>query len=74
MISIGCKQRLGCLVRHLQAVVTQINAEIGAKGVLSQECKTLVENYANIILDLLEQRVRDPSAEGEGLCRLEIVL
>jgi len=41
----------------LQAVVAEIDAAIGAKGVLSQECKSLVDNYATIILDLLEQHV-----------------
>ncbi|CAI5527996.1 unnamed protein product [Closterium sp. Naga37s-1] len=41
-----------------QAVIAEINAAIGAKGVLSEACKQLVHDYAVIIIDLLEQKVR----------------
>ncbi|RAL49559.1 hypothetical protein DM860_012992 [Cuscuta australis] len=35
------------------AVITMINHAIGASGVVSQECKVLVENYGQRIVDLL---------------------
>ncbi|CAI5953039.1 unnamed protein product, partial [Closterium sp. NIES-64] len=35
---------------------TEINAAIGAKGVLSEACKQLVHDYAVIIIDMLEQK------------------
>ncbi|CAI9294760.1 unnamed protein product [Lactuca saligna] len=35
------------------AVVTQINQAIGAHGLMSQECKTLVEQYGKSIIDML---------------------
>lgn len=38
---------------QLQAVVTQINHAIGAEGVVSAECKTLVTQYGDMIWDLL---------------------
>ncbi|CAH1422487.1 unnamed protein product [Lactuca virosa] len=34
-------------------VVTQINQAIGAHGLMSQECKTLVEQYGKSIIDML---------------------
>ncbi|XP_012087602.1 aspartic proteinase A1 isoform X2 [Jatropha curcas] len=34
-------------------VITQINHAIGASGVVSQECKTMVEQYGKVILELL---------------------
>ncbi|XP_019170050.1 PREDICTED: aspartic proteinase-like [Ipomoea nil] len=35
------------------AVITMINHAIGASGVVSQECKSVVENYGQRIVDLL---------------------
>ncbi|KAL4555548.1 hypothetical protein LXL04_038170 [Taraxacum kok-saghyz] len=35
------------------AVVTQINEAIGAAGIMSEECKTLVDKYGKTILDML---------------------
>ncbi|CAI7873199.1 unnamed protein product, partial [Closterium sp. NIES-54] len=51
------------------AVIAEINAAIGAKGVLSEACKQLVHDYAVIIIDLLEQKM-DPSlvCHAIGLC------
>lgn len=51
------------------AIVTEINAAIGAKGVISAECKTMVDQYASTIIDLLEQRA-DPEkvCAALGLC------
>lgn len=37
----------------LQTVVTEINHAIGAKGVVSTECKLLVSQYGDVIWDLL---------------------
>ncbi|KAF8391571.1 hypothetical protein HHK36_023877 [Tetracentron sinense] len=34
-------------------IITQINRDIGASGVVSQECKTVVSQYGETILDLL---------------------
>ncbi|XP_043688584.1 aspartic proteinase isoform X3 [Telopea speciosissima] len=41
------------------AIVTEINLAIGAKGVISQQCKTVVSQYGQTILDLLLAQV-DP--------------
>jgi len=40
-------------VLFLKTVVTMINHAIGAAGVISQECKTVVAEYGQTILDLL---------------------
>ncbi|GJP42374.1 hypothetical protein CLOM_g1944 [Closterium sp. NIES-68] len=45
------------LIAGPSAVIAEINAAIGAKGVLSQACKQLVHDYAVIIIDLLEQKL-----------------
>src|ERR1044072_4762930 len=37
----------------LQAVITLINHAIGASGVVSEECKTIVAEYGQTIIDLL---------------------
>lgn len=37
----------------MQAIITEINEKIGATGVVSQECKTVVAQYGQQILDLL---------------------
>jgi phytepsin len=37
----------------MQAIITEINEKIGAAGVVSQECKTVVSQYGQQILDLL---------------------
>ena len=41
------------LIWSLQAVITEINENIGTTGVVSQECKTVVSQYGQQILDLL---------------------
>ncbi|KAJ9551678.1 hypothetical protein OSB04_015723 [Centaurea solstitialis] len=35
------------------AIITQINHAIGAKGVMSQQCKTLVDQYGKTIIEML---------------------
>jgi len=52
-------------------IVAEINAAIGATGVISTQCKQLVTEYAAMILDLLEQRM-DPAqiCNFLGLCSL----
>ena len=37
----------------MQAIITEINEKIGATGVVRQECKTVVSQYGQQILDLL---------------------
>jgi hypothetical protein len=41
------------LIFSIQAIITEINEKIGAAGVVSQECKTVVSQYGQQILDLL---------------------
>ncbi|PWA89419.1 cyprosin [Artemisia annua] len=41
-----------------QAVITQINQAIGAAGVMSQQCKTLVDHYGKTIIELLLTETR----------------
>ena len=51
------------------AVVTQINHAIGAEGVASVECKTLVTQYGDMIWDLLVSGVQpDVVCNQIGLC------
>ena len=49
-----------CLVSYvdMQAIITQINEKIGAAGIVSQECKTVVSQYGEKILDQLLAEVR----------------
>ncbi|XP_048563882.1 aspartic proteinase oryzasin-1-like [Triticum urartu] len=51
------------------AIITQINEKIGAPGVVSQECKAVVSQYGQRILDLLLKEM-DPSkiCSLVGLC------
>ena len=37
----------------MQTVIAQINHAIGAAGVVSQECKAVVEQYGQIIMHML---------------------
>lgn len=41
----------------MQATVTEINHAIGATGVVSEECKIIVSQYGQAILDLLSAEV-----------------
>nr|GLL23013.1 cyprosin-like [Ipomoea trifida] len=51
------------------AVIAQINHEIGASGVISQECKSVVANYGKTILDMLLSEVAPKMICSEiGLC------
>ncbi|GBG70189.1 hypothetical protein CBR_g6320 [Chara braunii] len=51
------------------AVIAEINAAIGASGVISEQCKTLVHQYAPLIIDVLEAEA-DPKevCHNLGLC------
>lgn len=40
-----------------QTVITQINHAIGASGIVSQECKSLVSEYGKTILEMLLAKV-----------------
>ncbi|KAG6406324.1 hypothetical protein SASPL_133924 [Salvia splendens] len=51
------------------AVITQINHAIGAEGVASAECKTLVSQYGDMIWELLVSGVQpDAICSQIGLC------
>lgn len=53
-------------------IVTQLNHAIGAEGVVSTECKTIVSQYGEIIWDLLVSGVRpDQVCSQAGLCYLD---
>ena len=43
----------GCLFVLLKTVITTINHAIGASGVVSQECKAMVQQYGQTIIDFL---------------------
>ncbi|KAI5671412.1 hypothetical protein M9H77_11776 [Catharanthus roseus] len=50
-------------------IITQINHAIGASGVVSQECKTVVAEYGKTILDLLLSKVAPKTVcSSIGLC------
>ncbi|KAK6805151.1 hypothetical protein RDI58_002936 [Solanum bulbocastanum] len=50
-------------------IVTQINHAIGAEGIVSMECKTIVSQYGEMIWDLLVSGVRpDQVCSQAGLC------
>ena len=38
-------------------MITQINHAIGASGIISEECKTMVAQYGKIVLELLVAQV-----------------
>ena len=40
-------------INYLQTIITQINRAIGALGVVSQECKSVITQYGPTIIDLL---------------------
>jgi hypothetical protein len=45
---------------HLQGIVAEINQAIGAKGVVSNQCKMVVQQYGDQIVEmLLAQVIRD---------------
>ncbi|XP_022005132.1 aspartic proteinase A1 isoform X2 [Helianthus annuus] len=57
------------LLCKFQTIVTEINYAIGAEGVLSSECKTLVNEYGDMIWDLLVSGVTPGKVCSQaGLC------
>ena len=42
-----------------QAIIAQVNHAIGASGVVSQECKAVVSQYGETIIDMLLAKVYD---------------
>ena len=40
-----------------QGIVAEINLAIGATGIISGECKLIVDQYADLIIQLLMSRV-----------------
>ncbi|KAF3666589.1 Aspartic proteinase A2 [Capsicum annuum] len=53
-------------------IITQINHAIGASGVVSQECKSVVSEYGKTILALLESKAAPQQICSQiGLCSLD---
>ncbi|XP_051210385.1 phytepsin [Lolium perenne] len=54
------------------AIITEINQKIGAAGVVSQECKTIVSQYGQQILDLLLAETQPKKICAQvGLCTFD---
>ncbi|XP_076884300.1 cyprosin-like [Bidens hawaiensis] len=54
------------------AVITQINQAIGAAGVMSQQCKTLVDQYGRTIIEMLLSEAQPEKVCSEmKLCALD---
>jgi phytepsin len=54
------------------AIITEINEKIGATGVVSQECKTVVSQYGQQILDLLLAETQPGKICSQiGLCTFD---
>ncbi|ONM58455.1 Aspartic proteinase oryzasin-1 [Zea mays] len=54
------------------AIITEINEKIGAAGVVSQECKTVVSQYGQQILDLLLAETQPAKICSQvGLCTFD---
>lgn len=45
------------VISQFQTVITQINHAIGASGIISEECKTMVAQYGKIVLEMLVAQV-----------------
>lgn len=43
---------------HYQEILTEIHSEIGAKGLVSMECKQVISQYGDLMWDLLISGVR----------------
>lgn len=54
-------------------IVTQINHEIGAAGIVNQECKAVVSQYGEMIMDLLLSEAVQPKkiCSQIGLCTFD---
>lgn len=53
-------------------VVAQINHAIGAEGIVSMECKQIVNDYGEMILELLVQQIRPGKICSQlGLCTFD---
>ncbi|KAL5660313.1 hypothetical protein ACJX0J_027438, partial [Zea mays] len=60
------------LICSMQAIITEINEKIGAAGVVSQECKTVVSQYGQQILDLLLAETQPAKICSQvGLCTFD---
>lgn len=46
-------------VHLMQGIVAEINHAIGATGIVSGECKLVVQQYADLIIRLLTSEVND---------------
>lgn len=46
-----------CFVSYLQTIITELNHAIGASGIVSQECKTVVAQYGETIIERILAKV-----------------
>ncbi|XP_050212845.1 aspartic proteinase A1-like isoform X1 [Mercurialis annua] len=54
-----------------QTVVTQINHDIGASGIISQQCKTMIEQYGEVILEMLLSQATGKICSQIGFCTFD---
>lgn len=60
------------LIAGPTSVVTEINQKIGAAGIVSQECKTVVSQYGQQILDMLLAQTKPAQICSQvGLCAFD---
>ncbi|CAH9059298.1 unnamed protein product [Cuscuta europaea] len=60
------------LVAGPTSIITMINHAIGAEGVVSKECKAVVDNYGQKMLDLLVMQARPKKICSQiGLCAFD---
>jgi phytepsin len=60
------------LIAGPTSVITEINQKIGAAGVVSQECKTVVAQYGQQILDMLVAQTKPAQICSQvGLCAFD---
>ncbi|KAG8490608.1 hypothetical protein CXB51_013851 [Gossypium anomalum] len=61
-----------CFFLLMQTVITMINQAIGASGVASQECKAVVQQYGQTIIDLLVSQAEPMKICSRiGLCAFD---
>lgn len=57
MLCYCCRMAGWFIIYLLQTIITQVNHAIGAKGIVSQECKAVVSQYGEEIINMLLAKV-----------------